>query len=73
MSNTEKTKVPFKDAPIGARFHYPTANAGEVWVKIHANSDGLIVKYTTNGVGQNYCTFVDHQCGVNINTEIEAW
>ena len=74
MSNiAEKAKVPFKDAPIGARFYYPTGNAGEVWVKIHANGHGLIVKYTTSGVGQNHCTFVDHQCGVTINTEIEVW
>ena len=71
--SAEKTKMTFKDAPIGARFHYPTGGRGEVWVKIHANSDGLIVKYTTNGVNQNYCTFVDHQCGVTIDTEIEAW
>ena len=39
-------KMKFKDAPIGARFHLigDDAPKKDVYVKIHAYDDGLIVK-----------------------------
>jgi hypothetical protein len=72
-------KMKFKDAPIGARFHYPTGNTIDIWVKINSypksmyeSGDGLIVKWNGNKEGyQEFCSFTDESEGIDFSTEIE--
>ena len=51
----------FKDAPVGARFKFLEEDLREeVWVKIHANGDGLIVQWNGNIIGhQSHCCWID--------------
>ena len=71
------TKMKFKDAPVGARFKYPTMT--EIWVKIESypkgmfhEGDGLIVQWNGNKEGrQSHCSFVDKEAGIDFNTEVE--
>ena len=52
---SEKVKMKFKDAPLGARFKYP--NMKKTWVKI---SDELIAEWKGNVKGfQAICSFTD--------------
>ncbi|WP_123910310.1 hypothetical protein [Flavobacterium covae] len=61
----------FKDAPIGARFHI-ISDKTNVYVKIHAHNDGLIVKWNGNIRGhQSYYCWLDQANGYNFDTEIE--
>lgn len=42
----------FKDAPIGARFRFIGDDVPkDIYVKIHANDDGLVVKWNGNVQG----------------------
>lgn len=78
MKNT--VKMSFKNAPIGARFIYPS-NMGEedIWVKINSypksqwnDGNGLVVKWNGNIEGrQSHCCFVDENHGITFDTIIE--
>lgn len=63
----------FKDAPIGARFKFKKpSNITDVYVKINAHGDGLVVKWNGNVQGyQSHCCWVDKENGIDFNTEIE--
>jgi len=63
----------FKDAPIGARFKFIGDNVPEdVYVKIHAHDDGLVVKWNGNVEGwQSHCCWIDEENGYDFDTEIE--
>lgn len=64
----------FRDAPIGARFHFIEDDIlkKDVYVKIHAYDDGLIVKWDGNVEGhQSHCCWLDEENGYNFDTEIE--
>lgn len=69
----ERVIMKFKDAPIGARFKFmENVLPNNVWVKIHANGDGLIVKWNGNVEGrQSMCSWVDKENGYDFDTEIE--
>jgi len=62
----------FKDAPIGARFHFiGDKHTKDVYVKIHGHDDGLIVKWNGNRSGhQSHCCWIDKENGIDFNTEI---
>lgn len=62
----------FKDAPIGARFHFiGDEQPKDVYVKIHCYDDGLIVKWNGNTSGhQSHCCWIDKEKGIDFNTEI---
>ena len=63
-------KMTFGNAPVGARFKFPSSN--DVWIKIHSNGDGLIVKWNGNIQGfQTHCSWVDEENGYNFDTGIE--
>lgn len=70
--NTEILKMKFKDAPVGARFKYIGENTtNEVFVKIHANGDGLVAKWNGNVMGlQMHYSWVDEEEGYNFDTEV---
>ena len=63
----------FKDAPIGARFHFIVDDEPkDVYVKINAHGDGLIVKWEGNiQEHQSHCSWVDKENGYDFDTEIE--
>ena len=66
----------FKDAPIGARFKFISVNnkrvPKDVYVKIHAMEDGLVVKWNGNVEGyQSHCCWLDEENGYDFDTEIE--
>lgn len=64
----------FKDAPIGARFMFIEVNGPkDVYVKIHANGDGLVVKWNGNveGYQTHYC-WLDQENGYDFDSEIEV-
>jgi hypothetical protein len=63
----------FKDAPIGARFHFIGENAPkDVYVKIHEHNRGLIVQWNGNIKGhQSACCWLDEENGYDFDTEIE--
>lgn len=73
----ENVKMKFKDAPIGARFKYPSGN--KIWVKINSypkgqfnDGNGLICSWNGNVEGyQQFCSFVDEELGIDFNTEVE--
>jgi hypothetical protein len=70
----ENVIMKFKDAPIGARFHFIEDNdtLKDVYVKIHAYDDGLIVKWNGNVQGhQSHCCWIDKENGYDFDTEIE--
>ena len=68
-----KIIMKFKDAPIGARFNFIGEEAPkEVYVKIQAYGDGLIVKWEGNVKGhQSHCCWLDKEHGYDFDTEIE--
>ena len=63
----------FKDAPIGARFKFiGTDVPKDVFVKINAYDDGLVVKWNGNVQGhQSHCCWLDKENGCDFDTEIE--
>lgn len=62
----------FGSAPIGARFKFIGANTKDIYVKIHAHHDGLVVKWNGNVEGwQSHCCWIDKENGYDFNTEIE--
>jgi len=62
----------FKDAPIGARFKFIDNLPERVYVKIHANGDGLVVQWNGNVPGrQSHCCWLDKENGYDFDTEIE--
>lgn len=63
----------FGSAPIGARFKFIGENAPkDIYVKIHAHQDGLVVKWNGNVEGwQSHCCWIDKENGYDFNTEIE--
>jgi len=69
----ENVIMKFKDAPIGARFHFIGDDVPkDVYVKIHAYDDGLVVKWNGNVEGhQSHCCWLDEENGYNFDTEIE--
>jgi hypothetical protein len=69
----ENVIMKFKDAPIGARFNFIGENVPkDVYVKIHAHDDGLVVKWNGNVQGwQSHCCWLDEENGYDFDTEIE--
>ena len=70
----EKIIMSFKDAPIGARFHFIGDDLPkDVYVKIHDHDDGLVVKWEGNikGSWQSHCCWIDKENGYDFDTEIE--
>lgn len=69
----EVLKMKFKDAPIGARFKFIGENMPrDVYVKINAYGDGLVVKWNGNVQGhQSHCCWLDKENGIDFNTEVE--
>lgn len=69
----EVIKMKFKDAPIGARFHFiDTKFSDEIFVKIHDYDDGLVVKWNGNVEGhQSHCCWIDKENGYDFDTLIE--
>lgn len=69
----ENVIMKFKDAPIGARFYFIGDDAPkDVYVKIHAYDDGLVVKWNGNVEGhQSHCCWLDEENGYDFDTEIE--
>jgi hypothetical protein len=69
----EILKIKFKDAPIGARFKFIGENMPkDVYVKINAYNDGLVVKWNGNVQGhQSHCSWLDEENGIDFNTEVE--
>jgi len=73
----ETVKMKFKDAPIGARFRYPTQKT--IWVKINSfpkgqfdDGKGLIVEWNGNVKGhQSHCCFSDEECGIDFDTMVD--
>ena len=65
-------KMKFKDAPIGARFNFIGENAPkDIYVKINAHDDGLVVKWNGNVEGyQSHCCWLDEESGYDFETEI---
>ena len=62
----------FANAPIGARFKFGTKSPKDIYVKIHAHDDGLVVKWNGNVEGwQSHCCWIDKENGYDFNTEIE--
>lgn len=63
----------FANAPIGARFKFiGTKVPKDIYVKIHANDDGLVVKWNGNVEGwQSHFCWIDKENGYDFNTEIE--
>lgn len=63
----------FKDAPIGARFQFiGDDESKDIYVKIHANDNGLVVKWNGNVQGrQSHCCWLDEENGYDFDTEIE--
>ena len=73
LDKMENLIMKFKDAPIGARFHFIGDDAPkDVYVKIHAYDDGLVVKWNGNVEGhQSHCCWLDEENGYDFDTEIE--
>lgn len=69
----EKVIMKFKDAPIGARFRFiGNDELTDVYVKIHAHTNGLVVKWNGNVQGhQSHCSWLDEENGYDFDTEIE--
>lgn len=69
----ENIKMKFKDAPIGARFKFIGIDEPRnVYVKINAYDDGLVVQWNGNVRGyQSHCSWIDKENGIDFNTEIE--
>lgn len=69
----EVIRMKFKDAPIGARFHFIGDDVPkEVFVKIHDYDDGLVVQWNGNVQGhQSHCCWLDKENGYDFDTEIE--
>lgn len=69
----ENIRMKFKDAPIGARFHFIDENLPkEVYVKIHDYERGLVVQWNGNVKGrQSHCCWLDEENGIDFDTEIE--
>ena len=67
-----KIKMKFKDAPIGARFNFIGDDASkDVYVKINAYDDGLVVEWNGNVEGhQSHCCWLDEENGYDFDTEI---
>lgn len=65
-------KMKFKDAPIGARFNFIGDDVPkDIYVKIHAYDDGLVVQWNGNIEGhQSHCCWIDETNGYDFNTEI---
>ena len=65
-------KMKFKDAPIGARFNFIGDDVPkDIYVKIHAYDDGLVVKWNGNVEGyQSHCCWLDEENGYDFDTEI---
>ena len=63
----------FKDAPVGARFHFIGEDLPkDVYVKIHHHEDGLVVKWNGNVKSwQSHCCWLDEDNNIDFNTEIE--
>ena len=68
-----RIKMKFKDAPIGARFNFIGDDASQdVYVKINAYDNGLIVKWNGNVEGhQSHCSWLDEENGYDFDTLIE--
>ncbi len=69
----DRIKMKFKDAPIGARFNFIGNDATkDVYVKINAYDDGLVVKWNGNVEGyQSHCCWLDEESGYDFDTLIE--
>ena len=69
----KKCIMKFKDAPIGARFHFiGDDEPKDVYVKIHAYDRGLIVQWDGNIPGhQSHCCWLDEDGNYTFDTEIE--
>ena len=68
----ETVKMPFKDAPVGARFKLGNA----VFVKIHSDPDtrGEIVSWYWEGTTrQKHCAFCSEEEGTSLRTEVEVF
>ena len=63
----------FKDAPIGAKFHFIGDDSPkDVYVKIHSHDRGLVVKWNGNIQGhQSHCCWLDEENDFDFDTEIE--
>lgn len=69
----------FKDAPIGARFYYPTLGKENIYIKLnsfpkgpHHDGKGEICSWNGNVEGrQSFYPFVDEENGITFETEIE--
>jgi hypothetical protein len=73
LDKMENVIMKFKDAPIGARFHFIGDDVPkDIYVKIHAYDDGLVVKWNGNVEGhQSHCCWLDEENGYDFDTEIE--
>lgn len=67
-------KMKFKDAPIGARFNFIGDDAPkDVYVKINAHGNGLVVKWNGNVEGyQSHCCWLDEENGYDFDTLIDV-
>lgn len=70
----ENVIMKFKDAPIGARFHFIGKDVPkDVWIKIHDYDNGLIVKWDGNVEGhQSHCSWLDKENGYDFDTNIKV-
>jgi hypothetical protein len=70
----EVVKMKFKDAPIGARFKFIGENMPkDVYVKINAYDDGLVVKWNGNVQGhQSHCSWLDKENNIDFETVVEV-
>jgi hypothetical protein len=73
LNKMETIKMKFKDAPIGARFHFIGNNVPKnVYVKIHSHDNGLVVKWNGNVQGhQSHCCWLDKENGYDFDTVVE--
>jgi len=68
----ENVIMKFKDAPIGARFNFiGDCMPKDIYVKINAYDDGLVVKWNGNIQGhQSHCCWLDEENGIDFDTNI---
>jgi hypothetical protein len=73
IGKMENVIMKFKDAPIGARFKFIGDDVPkDIYVKIHAYDDGLIVKWNGNiEYHQSHYCWLDEENGYDFDTEIE--
>ena len=68
----ENVIMKFKDAPIGARFNFIGDNMPkDIYVKINAYDDGLVVKWDGNIQGhQSHFCWLDEENRIDFDTNI---